>query len=792
MADESTAVPSTISHQVDVAFDFGSVYSDHDQEVGKLHLSTEHASLELNHLTKDELVLMEQIRDALEENAPASAFKLLYDEIDNAERRKFLINLNYYGMSNEEDHLSVMHCLAGKGGSEEHLKVLIELGGSVNVRSIQSSGSASQFMDQTPLHMACEGNLDKTVQLLLRSGADVNAADSNQTTPLHLACERALDDLTQLLLSHGADPNCTDSEKKTPLHLLVCNKRADAAAVLNCLNVLFPSTLAPHQVKVDTSKLQPADLTILLQRAPKNSDAQRCVELLQCQGYSTNVEKLIIHSSPDEEEELPAESTNQKLIKYGVFITLSLLFIGGVAAYLAKFGHFDTSVCETIYGSIILTPYLVVLVNQFLFRAFKWAFELTLLPLLHRTFNIYCCACCYKRDGSVATTLSEKRARESATTTQNPLQSGNVQAPFTSRTSRPESTPRISLHSWLLSGLSFRNQKMNYELRALKKFVSQSKSTDYRGKDALLSSPWLFLYFQFLGAYIVVLTCAAKLHDWLRESSPFDRYTGFYGILVNSCVSTAINSILVFFWTVKPLRNGAGARRELAKSSVSNLVAVENSEEETWMKVGRRRVWALWCYPARHVSKLLDDTRFSSRLLQLKRAWQDDGRTVSWRVGSLKGQLKVSFLARVVTLFLSFQVAIMIPPFLTHIVPGVLLYGWILVVGLVLFQFAKFVFSTVVLPMFAFGGKVSNTQEARDLRVVMRHVWHLLSKVLQRFVFIFLIQTLFNYSALYYGRDEYLFVVGHEFNLRSQSYCFFTKGMQETKLRGTLMLLSWL
>ena len=333
---------------------------------------------------------------------------------------------------------------------------------------------------------------------------------------------------------------------------------------------------------------------------------------------------------------------------------------------------------------------------------------------------------------------------------------------------------------------------MNYELRALKKFVSQSKSTDYRGKDALLSSPWLFLYFQFLGAYIVVLTCAAKLHDWLRESSPFDRYTGFYGILVNSCVSTAINSILVFFWTVKPLRNGAGARRELAKSSVSNLVAVENSEEETWMKVGRRRVWALWCYPARHVSKLLDDTRFSSRLLQLKRAWQDDGRTVSWRVGSLKGQLKVSFLARVVTLFLSFQVAIMIPPFLTHIVPGVLLYGWILVVGLVLFQFAKFVFSTVVLPMFAFGGKVSNTQEARDLRVVMRHVWHLLSKVLQRFVFIFLIQTLFNYSALYYGRDEYLFVVGHEFNLRSQSYCFFTKGMQETKLRGTLMLLSWL
>jgi hypothetical protein len=242
------------------------------------------------------------------------------------------------------------------------------------------------------------------------------------------------------------------------------------------------------------------------------------------------------------------------------------------------------------------------------------------------------------------------------------------------------------------------------------------------------------------------------------------------------------------------LRNSQGARRELAKSSVSNLVAVENSEEEeTWMKVGRRRVWALWCYPARHVSKLLDDTRFSSRLLQLKRAWQDDERTVSWRVCSFEGQFKVSFLAKAITLFLSLLVVIMIPPFLTHIVPGVLLYGWILVVGLVVFQFSKFVFSTVVLPMFAFGGKVSNTQEARDLRVVMRHVWHLLSKVLQRFVFIFLMQTLFNYSALYYGgRDEYLVVVGHEFNLRSQSYCFFTKGMQETKLRGTLMLLSWL
>jgi hypothetical protein len=53
-------------------------------------------------------------------------------------------------------------------------------------------------------------------------------------------------------------------------------------------------------------------------------------------------------------------------------------------------------------------------------------------------------------------------------------------------------------------------------------------------------------------------------------------------------------------------------------------------------------------------------------------------------------------------------------------------------------------------------------------------------------------QTLFNYSALYYDGDKYLKVVEHEFNLRSQSYCFFTKGIQETELSGTIMLLSWL
>jgi ankyrin repeat protein len=788
----------------DVELDLGSVYSDHDQDAGgTLHFSKDEPNVisldELNYFTKDELVLMERIRDALEDDAPASTFKLLYEEISNTERRKVLINFNYYGMSNEEDHLSAMHCLAERRGKDEQLRVLLELGGNVNVRSIQ--GGSSLF-DQTPLHLACDGNLDKTVQLLLDFGADVDALDSNQTTPLHLACNHALDDLTRLLLNHGADPNALDSQKKTPLHLLVGNRKSDSGEVLNCLKVLFPSTLPSHQIKIDQSKLQPADLTSLLQRAPKNMGAQRCIEFLQCHGFSTDVEKLILLSAPEEEEELPAESNNQKLIKYGIFIMLSLVFVGGVAAYLPKHGRFDASDCEEIYGSIILTPYLVVLVNQFLFRAFKWAFELTLLPLLHRTFNIYCCACCFKREGNASMTLSDKRVRESAstTTTQNPLQAGCApQAPSTPRMSRPDSTRRISIHSWFLSSISFRRQKMNYELRALKKFVSQSKSTDYRGKDALLSSPWLFLYFQFFAAYIVVLACAVKLNDWVSASDwvdasdpAFFRYTSFYGILVNSSVSTAINSIFVFFWTVKPLRNVAqGARREMAKSSVTNLLASDRSgeEESSWEKLVRRS-WALWSHPAKRVRKLLDDERFSSRLLQLKRAWQDE-RALSWRISSFQGQVKVSFLARVITLFLAVQVVIMIPPFMTHILPGVLLYGWILLVALVLFQLAKFFLRTAVLPMFAFG-KVSNMQEARDLRIVMRHVWHLLSKVLQRFVFIFLMQTLFNYSALYYDRDEYLKVVEHEFNLRSQSYCFFTKGIQETELSGTIMLLSWL
>ena len=68
----------------------------------------------------------------------------------------------------------------------------------------------TDHMLNTPLHYASKlGNLYQA-QLLIRSGADINAQGMTKMTPLHYAAKAGHPKLVKLLLENGAEPDSHD------------------------------------------------------------------------------------------------------------------------------------------------------------------------------------------------------------------------------------------------------------------------------------------------------------------------------------------------------------------------------------------------------------------------------------------------------------------------------------------------------------------------------------------------------------------------------------------------------
>jgi len=74
---------------------------------------------------------------------------------------------------------------------------------------------------KTVLHFAVVNGQDKVFQILLESGANVNAEDKNGKTVLHFAVVKGQDKFVQLLLERGADVQSQDKNGKTVLHFAV-------------------------------------------------------------------------------------------------------------------------------------------------------------------------------------------------------------------------------------------------------------------------------------------------------------------------------------------------------------------------------------------------------------------------------------------------------------------------------------------------------------------------------------------------------------------------------------------
>ncbi|KAN0133566.1 Ankyrin repeat-containing domain protein [Lactarius tabidus] len=113
-------------------------------------------------------------------------------------------------------HQMPLH-LASCRGDTKTLQLLIKHGADVNARDASQS---------TPLHLVSTLGKTRTMQILMENGADVNARDASQSTPLHLVSTLWSPDIMRVLIEHGADVNMLDGNCRTPLHLAASQRQS--------------------------------------------------------------------------------------------------------------------------------------------------------------------------------------------------------------------------------------------------------------------------------------------------------------------------------------------------------------------------------------------------------------------------------------------------------------------------------------------------------------------------------------------------------------------------------------
>ena len=88
------------------------------------------------------------------------------------------------------------------------------------------------YRSSTPLHWAAWNNSLELAELLISSGAEVNAENKYGRTPLHWAAMNDSLAVAKLLISSGAEVNAKTNDGRTPLHWAIDSDRQKMAELL--------------------------------------------------------------------------------------------------------------------------------------------------------------------------------------------------------------------------------------------------------------------------------------------------------------------------------------------------------------------------------------------------------------------------------------------------------------------------------------------------------------------------------------------------------------------------------
>ena len=100
--------------------------------------------------------------------------------------------------------------IATLDGSEDIAGILLRHGADVD--------AAGELQSNRPLHLAAEFGRASMIELLLNNGATVDAKNDIQRTPLMVAAATGNVEVVRVLLDRGADIEARDEEEWTPLH----------------------------------------------------------------------------------------------------------------------------------------------------------------------------------------------------------------------------------------------------------------------------------------------------------------------------------------------------------------------------------------------------------------------------------------------------------------------------------------------------------------------------------------------------------------------------------------------
>ncbi|XP_048223553.1 putative ankyrin repeat domain-containing protein 20A3 [Perognathus longimembris pacificus] len=156
---------------------------------------------------------------------------------------------------------------------------------------------------RTALHFACAYGHPKVVTLLLRSGCEVDAVDSDCNTALMKATQCQQEDCVCILLEHGADPNRRDACGKTALQHAVSVGNIRIAAKLVAFGAYVDNIR--KDILLEISNAAKEDEQHMSNTSLKNEEDEGKVDDMEnkCRGQEeSNEETTASHENVPEEE----------------------------------------------------------------------------------------------------------------------------------------------------------------------------------------------------------------------------------------------------------------------------------------------------------------------------------------------------------------------------------------------------------------------------------------------------------------------------------------------------------